>query len=150
MTDNYKIIRKAKDAALNLKSLGWTHNGIASEMGITFALLNEILDFDPVAVNVRGGTMEKLRAFVDRHEAGLEKPKRKKSEHKKKDPNKKPEFHVQVTESMADAIPDDVGIQIGPNYVDGNLLNELNLLAEKFAKAGYRLNANIEFIYTPG
>ena len=152
MSDNYKTISKAKEAALNLKSQGWTNSGVATEMGISFILLTEILEYDPVSVNVREGTMEKLRDFIARHESGIVKPEKKKTGPKKKKlgPKKKePEFKIEVPDSMVDAIPNEIGIETGPKDDDGNLLQDLNVLAERFAKSGYRLNANIELIYEP-
>ena len=153
MSDNYKVIRKAKEAALELKSKGWTNNGIIKEIGISFALLTEILEYDPVSVNVRDVTMEKLRDFIDNFAKGIDKPLRKSSRPEKsqvkKDPADKPEFNTVVPESMAEAIPEETGIIRGPRDLDGNLLNDLNNLAKRFASQGYRLSASIELTYEP-
>ncbi len=150
MSDNYKVIRRTKEAVLELKAQGWTHNGICSEIGITHALLNDIESIDPVAIKVRSGTIDKMRAFLDQYEVGIEKPLRKSSRPEKETVNFTPpvdEFRTKVPESMEDAIPEHRGIEKGPVDPDGNLLNDLNVLARRFDRAGYQLNANIELIH---
>ncbi len=144
MSDDYKVIREVKESILNLKSQGWTNNSIVNEIGISHTLLSEIMEYDVVSVKVREVTMGKMRDFLARNESGLDKPVRKKSGPK---PKEEEDFPITVPESMKDAIPQDTTIDIGPVDPDGNLLNDLNELAKRFAKAGYQLNANIELQY---
>ncbi|RKZ97260.1 MAG: hypothetical protein DRI97_00055 [Bacteroidetes bacterium] len=145
MSDNYKLIRLVRDAIQTLLDSGWTHSSVVNEIGISHGLVKEIMEFDPVSVNVREPTVEKMRSFLLRNDKGISKPIRKAP--KRKAPIVE-EFPVEVPESMQDAIPVDTKIERDPSSTS-NLLYELSELADKFAKNGYRLDASLTMIYEP-
>lgn len=152
MSENYRIIRRTKKVILELKSRNWSQNQVVKEIGISHSLAAEIQDQDAVSVSVKDVTIEKLLAFLIKHENNeVPKPLRKGKVVLKK--SKKDEFEAPVPESMADAIPEDRGIERGPNTADPDkfvdLLDDLNSLAARFRMKGYKLDPVITKLYEP-
>jgi len=141
MSNTYKTIARARDIAkaiLRLPNPEWNKTSLVKEMGITFGLYADIMEMDPVSVKIKTPTVEKLKAFVSKHEHILD---------KKKEPahllNGKPmDEKVKAKSLSAKAIPKNhEAIDDGED-----LLVSLNILSDKFQKKGYRLSVRIENI----
>lgn len=137
MSDNYRVIRTAQKAISDLVYIEkWSVNQVVKEIGVSHSMVNEMLTQDAVTVKIRDVSVDKLRIFVDKFEAGIEKPVRKGKVNISKP---KDEFSMPVPESMADAIPEEKGIDKDPTGTE-NLLAELSDLAVRFSRQGYRLD----------
>ena len=134
---------------LKLPSPQWNKTGLLKEMGITFSLYNEIMNYDPVSVadKIRKPTPEKLKAFIAKHGHVLE--KKNETVHLL---NGKPvdELNPPVEEENP---PNHQEIEYKPpiSVLNGeeDLLATLNNLTDRFRKKGYRLSTRIENIFTP-
>lgn len=151
MSDNYKVIRRAQEAINKLLNVEkWSINQVVKTIDITHTLVKEIRDQDPVTVNIREVSVEKLRVFLDKYEAGIEKPPTKRKNKltltKKED---RGQFDVTVPESMVTAIPPDVGMQVAPGAEikpagSGNdLMDDLNAIIARFKLKGYKVDVMI-------
>jgi hypothetical protein len=150
MSDNYKVIRRAKEAMNNLIDIkGWSVNQLVNEIGITHTMVNEITTQEAVSVKIRNMSVEKLRNFINKFDNGIDKPARKGS---LRTAPQVDEFAVPVPESMQESIPEERGIKEAPgaNRESGDkMLDELNVLANKFKMKGWKLDITLSRIYTP-
>jgi len=76
MSNHYQIIAKARDIANVLAEYpDWTKTAIIKEMGVDFYLYEDIMKLDPVVVGdkIRTKTIEKLKAFIEKHLCILDK-----------------------------------------------------------------------------
>ena len=144
MSDNYKIIRKTREAVKDLKSMGWTNAKISKEINIVHSMVQDLLDLDEVALNLREATIIKFRAFLEKREevsdfidAEMEKAMSK-EEHKPQPP-KDPE-----PEEWSPSFQ-----TIILKYSHEDMLDVINFLAMRFAEKGYRLDACLTKIHNP-
>ncbi len=146
MSDHYKLIVKAREYMLNIKSdKGFTVTDLMVETGLAHTLVCDILENDPVSIRIREASVVKLREFIDKQEMVRVEPKPTKSVINKGDASA---FSViEVPESMKDAVPKETEIERDPDRTE-NLLNDLTKLADRFRKQGYRLNISIDLITT--
>jgi len=153
MSDNYKVIARARDAFNKLlKEEGWSINQVVKETGLNHSMVCQIRDEDPVGIKVWDVTIEKIKAFLEKYDAGIDKPVRKKAGPKITRGKKGNEFSIPVPESMADAIPPDRGIESAPgaDKSSGNdLMDELNALGARFKMKGWNLEAKLSKIFVP-
>ena len=132
MSDNYKTIARTKEVTNKLKELGWMETGVLNEIGIAYKLFKDIMTQDPVSIKIYAKSVEKLKVFLDKHEAVLDNPSSPPGVHsgKKEDPfpiipRKKEEAKAEPTSSGSDP------------------LAELDALMKKFEKRGYKLETRI-------
>lgn len=143
MSDTYKTISKARKTAKALledPNPRWKKSGIVKEMGVTFSLYDEIMNYDPVTVadKIRQPTLEKLKSFIGKHGHHLnEIPKRPDPPHPVASSYKPPK-DPDPPKSILPHIPQGEG---------EDLLARLNELALKFQRRGYRLGIRIENMY---
>lgn len=150
MSDNYKVIRRAKVAFLELLHVEkWSMNQVVKTVGITHTMVSEICDQDPVGIKIREVSIEKLRKFVDKYDKGIDKPIRKGSVRTARLVD---EFPTNVTPSMQESIPKDRGIREAPGADKGSgndLMDQLNTLGSKFKMKGWNLEAKLSKIFIP-
>lgn len=135
MSRNYQLIAKTKDISeFLLESLEWPKKKVVSEIGITNPLFNDIMETDPVSINIKTPTVKKLEVFISKHEAVLE---------------KEPAACGVTRSSSDDPFPDipknhkKAGKKPDPPINGGDPLAELDKLEKKFASRGYKLEARI-------
>lgn len=144
MGDNYKVIRRCREAVEELKSQGWTITKIAKTIKISNAVVIDLENLDVVAMNLRQPTVEKMRKFVDTRDAAkqhLADQEKKKEKVNLPPPPKREELPPKM---------DPVKKEPAPSLGDANnLLTELQNLSKRFAAAGFRLDAAVTLIKYP-
>lgn len=131
MSDNYKTIARAHDIAKALdKDLNWGKTAIVKEIGITNPLFNDIMEMDPVSINIYAKSVDKLKAFIEKHEAVLDKPS-----------NNPPGVHRSSRTDPFPVIPRKNEEPAPSNGWDP--LADLDKLEKKLAARGYKLEARI-------
>jgi len=136
MSDNYKTIARARDIAKALLThLTWTKSSVVAEMGVTFSLYSDIMEMDPVSIKIRTPTVNKLHAFIEKHEAILDKEPTPPGVTRSKPEDPFPIVPNKPTPPKPPPPPNDSG---------GDPLAELDALVEKFARRGYKLHTRIE------
>lgn len=154
MSDNYKVIRRTREAVKDLKSEGMTVTSIAKHIGIAVSIISDITELDEVAMNLREPTIEKFRKFLSKREQA--KKLRKKMEKQPPEPEKEsdpgPEPITGEEEyGFVPAYPNGTinfeSITIATNL--NGLLDALTILSKKFADKGYRLDASLTLQHEP-
>ena len=153
MSDNYKVLSRAKEAFTKLLHVEkWSVNQVVKETGLNHAMVCQIRDEDPVGIKVWDTTIDKIRTFLEKYDAGIKKPVRK-NQSKLNLAKNNNEFDIPVSKSMASAIPKEAGIQIAPGAkvtISGDdLIDELNALGSKFKLKGWNLEARLSKIFIP-
>lgn len=135
MSDNYKIIRRTREAVRELKSEAWGQTKIAKHIGVSPSIIADLLILDEVAQDLRKPTIDKFKKFLDTRSAAQQYMK----DEKEKQESKSPEYQ-----------------DPGPPPFDGKkkdtstgLLVELTELSVRFVKCGYRLDASLTMIHQP-
>lgn len=127
MSNNYKIIRRTREAVKDLKSKGWAPTKIAKHIGVSLAIVQDIVILDEVAMNLREPTIDKFRKFLDTRSAAKQ--------------------HFDDQDGKSAPLP--------PIYVGRKkdttvgLLAELTELSVRFVACGYRMDASLTMIHTP-
>lgn len=133
MSDNYKTIARARDIAKALeKDPEWGKTVIVKDMGITFPLYQDIMELDPVSITVRTKTVEKLKAFIAKHEGVLDKPS-----------PKPPGITRSGKDDPFPVVPKKLEIQPERSPYAFDPLVELDNLEKKFVARGYKLDVRI-------
>lgn len=95
-----------KEITLDMRSRGWSHLKIIKELGISYDLLTEIMDYDPMSVNIRKETVVKFTAFLEKHEKNQAEINAQKAKIRYCKEAEKNEFAIEVPVSMQEAIPE--------------------------------------------
>ena len=128
MSDNYKTIARTKEVTNKLKELGWSETKVLNEIGIAHKLFKDIMEMDPVSITIYAKSVDKLRAFIEKHGAILDKP------------TPAPGVHSGKREDPFPVIPKKPP---PPPSSNGDPLAELDRLVEKFEARGYKLETKI-------
>jgi len=140
MSDTYKTISRAREISKALLTmLTWTKSAIVNEMGVTFALYQDIMEVDPVAIKIRTPTIEKLKAFIAKHEAILDKEPKPMGVTRSAPTDPFPVIPRKPSPESVGLTP----IIKESELIDGDPLAELDRLEAKFAKRGYKLETRI-------
>lgn len=136
MSDNYKVIRASRENIKELKAMGWSHGKIAKTIDVAHAKIQDILEMDEVALDLREVTIKKLRKFNDGMVA------------KPKPPDNKP------TPPVPDPPAPDLEAQkvrpvLKQFVVSDDLLAMTDSLIAEFNERGYRMDVAISKIYKP-
>ena len=135
MSEHYRTIRKAREAVNDLKAQAWNDTKIAKHIGVSVAIIKDIVILDEVAMNLRGPTIDKFRKFLDTRSAAKQHFADEKEKLNPKPPEQEPPVYVQP-----DLPPPYKGKKI---QMPDDLLGELNKLSKKFASKGYRLDCTL-------
>lgn len=128
MSDNYKIIRRTRDAVRELKSQAWGQTKIATHIGVSPTIIADLLVMDEVAQDLRKPTIDKFRKFLDTRSAAKQ--------------------HFAAEEEKQDPTPIPP-VEDSPKDTTIGLLAELTELSVRFVKCGYRLDASLTLIHQP-
>ena len=126
MSEHYKIIRRTREAVKDLKTQAWTDTKIAKYIGVSVAIIKDIVILDEVAMNLREPTIEKFRKFNNARAAAKQHLAHEAAE------SKTPPIYVGKKKDTT------VG-----------LLAELTELSVRFVACGYRMDASLTMIHTP-
>ena len=132
MSDNYKVIRQTREAVKELKSQGWSNAKIASKINIVHGMVQDLIDLDEVALNVREATLIKFRKFLD----------------ERSPVKKEPEITDQKYSEAAPPVEPWSPV-LKPLVMTDDLLAWLDTLIAEFNERGYRLDVVIHKIYKP-
>ena len=126
MSENYKIIRRTRDAVRELKSQAWGQTKIANHIGVSSGIISDLLLLDEVAQDLRKPTIDKFRKFLEKQSAAKQ--------------------HMADEERRLDKIPEEE-----PKKKDTTLglLAELTDISVRFVACGYRLDASLTMIHEP-
>lgn len=134
MSDNYKVIRRTRDEVRELKAQAWSQSKIAKHIGVSSAMIGDLLELDEVAQDLRKPTIDKFRKFLDTRAAA------------------KQHLYEISDQPAAHNDPGGLGdVHFWPKKEDTSvgLLNELTVLSARFANCGYRLDASLTMIHYP-
>ena len=137
MSEHYKIIRRTREAIKELKAKAWAPTKIAKHIGVSLAVVQDILVIDEVAMNLRTPTIEKFVKFLASHE-------------KKKPvqiiPEPKPERKREPDPNQDEQIPQPAFKKF---VISDDLLAMTDSLIVEYNERGYRMDVTISRIFKP-
>lgn len=139
MSAVYKTIARARDIAkILIKDYSWNDSGVQSEMDVAWKLYKDIMEQDPVSINIFAPSIKKLKAFIAKHEAVLDKEPTPPGVHTKKE---KDPFSPPVPKKKE---PRET---IHPPAQGEDPLTKLDNLVKEFSDRGYKLETRIVKIH---